>query len=87
MFASKAKSSTKRGETERGSTWVGSGLAHKHYSRLERLARDKHSSLLRKSVHYGGKKFYSTGPRMALMVKIMILIISAPVIPGLGQGK
>ncbi len=26
-----------------------------------RLARDKHSSLLRKSVNYGRKKFYSTG--------------------------
>jgi hypothetical protein len=31
-------------------------------SRLERLARDKHSSLLRKSGNYGCKKFYSTGP-------------------------
>jgi hypothetical protein len=30
---------------------------------LERLARDKHSSLLRKSVRYGCKKFYSAGPR------------------------
>jgi hypothetical protein len=26
------------------------------------LARDKHSSLLWKSVIYGSKKFYSTGP-------------------------
>jgi hypothetical protein len=39
-----------------------SGLTCKHYTRLERLARDKHSSLLRKSVNYGRKKFYSTGP-------------------------
>jgi hypothetical protein len=30
--------------------------------RLERLAINKHSSLLQKSVNYGGKKFYSTGP-------------------------
>jgi len=30
---------------------------------LERLARDKHSSLLRKFVNYYRKKFYSTGPR------------------------
>jgi hypothetical protein len=29
---------------------------------LERLARDKHPSLLQKSVNYGRKKFYSTGP-------------------------
>ncbi len=31
-------------------------------TRLERLARDKHFSLLQKSVIYGHKKFYSTGP-------------------------
>ncbi len=30
---------------------------------LEKLAREKRSSLLRKSVNYGYKKFYSTGLR------------------------
>jgi hypothetical protein len=30
---------------------------------LERLAKDKHYSSLQKSINYGGKKFYSTGPR------------------------
>jgi hypothetical protein len=30
---------------------------------VERLAKGKHSSLLRKSVNYVRKKFYSTGPR------------------------
>jgi hypothetical protein len=39
------------------------GLPHKHKTRLERHARDKHSSLLRKSVNYGHEKFYSIGPR------------------------
>ncbi len=29
---------------------------------LERLARDKHSNLLQKSVNYGRKRFYSTAP-------------------------
>ena len=29
---------------------------------LEELAKDKHSSLLRKFVNYGRKKFYNTGP-------------------------
>jgi hypothetical protein len=29
---------------------------------LERLARDKQSSLLQKSINYGPKKFYGTGP-------------------------
>ncbi len=35
------------------------GLIHKHQTRLERLVRDKHSSLLQKSVNYGCKKFFS----------------------------
>ncbi len=29
---------------------------------LEKLARDKHSSLLQKFVHYDSKKFYRIGP-------------------------
>ena len=34
----------------------------KYYTRLERLARDKHSSLSEKSVNYGCKKgFYTIG--------------------------
>jgi hypothetical protein len=32
------------------------------YARLERLARDKHSSLFRKLVDYVRKKFYNIGP-------------------------
>jgi hypothetical protein len=43
-------------------TQVGSGLTRNYWTRLERLARDKHASLLRKSVNYVRKKFYSTGP-------------------------
>jgi hypothetical protein len=35
----------------------------KRYTRLERLARDKHSSLLRTLINYGRKKFYNIGPR------------------------
>ncbi len=42
-------------------TWVGSGLTFKHYARLEKIARDKHSGLLQKSVNDASKKFYSTG--------------------------
>jgi hypothetical protein len=38
-------------------------LTRKHKPRLERLARDKRSSLLRTSVNYGRKKFYNVGPR------------------------
>ncbi len=40
------------------------GLSDKHQNRLESFARDKHSSLLRKSVNYGCKMFCSTGPRL-----------------------
>jgi hypothetical protein len=40
------------------------GLTHKHYTRLERLARIKHSSLLRKFVYYDRKKFYKIEPRL-----------------------
>jgi hypothetical protein len=38
------------------------GLTHKYLTRLEKLARDKHSSLLQKSVNYDHKKFYNIGP-------------------------
>jgi hypothetical protein len=48
---------------------VGPGLAHKHLTRLERLDKDKHSSLFRKSVNYDRKKFYSTGPRLERISK------------------
>jgi hypothetical protein len=47
---------------ERCFTRVGSGLTRKHYAKLESVARDKHSSLLQKSVNYGRNKFYHTGP-------------------------
>jgi hypothetical protein len=33
-----------------------------HKTSLERLARDKHSSLLQKFVNYGRKKFYRIVP-------------------------
>ena len=42
-------------------TQVGSSLTHKHYTKLEKLAKDKPISLLRKLVNYGRKKSYNTG--------------------------
>jgi hypothetical protein len=33
---------------------------------MQRLANDKHSSVLQKSVSYSRKKFYGTGPRSHL---------------------
>jgi hypothetical protein len=44
------------------STWIGSGLTRKHYTRLERLAWEKHSSLLDPYVSYGEKSFVTTNP-------------------------
>ncbi len=38
----------------------------KHEARLEKLARDKHSSLLQRFVTYGRKKFYNIMPRLRL---------------------
>jgi hypothetical protein len=42
-------------------TWVGSGLTLQTLD-LAGKACQRHSSLLRKHVNYGRKKFYSTGP-------------------------
>ncbi len=44
------------------------GLTHKHQTRLENVASDKLSSLLRKFINYGPKKFYNTGPRIEAMI-------------------
>jgi len=46
-----------------GTPLYGKLLALPTNIRLERLARDKHSSLLRKLVNYGRKKLYNIGPR------------------------
>ena len=37
------------------------GFSCKHWTRMERPARDKRSRLLRKFVNYGLKKFYNIG--------------------------
>ncbi len=39
------------------------GLTHKRLTRLEGLARGKHSSLSRKSVDWGHEEFYNIEPR------------------------
>ncbi len=38
---------------------IGPWPPHKHFTRQERLAKDKHSGLLQKFVNYGHEKFYS----------------------------
>ncbi len=62
MFGSEARSLPQSGAPGRCLIWVGSILTHKHQIGLKRFARDKHSSLLRKSINYSRKMFYSTGP-------------------------
>jgi hypothetical protein len=52
MFVGKARN------PERFFTRVDSSLAHKHETKLKKLAREKHSSLLQ-TVNYGCKKFYN----------------------------
>ncbi len=49
------------------------GLTHKHQTKLERLASDKHSSLLRKSVNYGRKKFYGLAPDVNIVLKEFVI--------------
>ncbi len=40
------------------------------FTALEKFARDKHSSLLRKLINYGRKKFYNIGPEGYLLLVI-----------------
>jgi hypothetical protein len=61
MFLDKTRGLPQSVAPERCYTWVGSGLTRKHLTKLERLGRGKHSSLLQKSTNYGRKKFYSFG--------------------------
>jgi hypothetical protein len=53
MFAGKAKSLSQRGVPLRQSTWIGSVLKRKYYTKLERHARDTHTSLLQKFANNG----------------------------------
>jgi hypothetical protein len=46
VFVGKTRSSSKSGASERCFTQVGCSLIHKHYTRLERLARDKYTNFL-----------------------------------------
>ncbi len=42
-------------------TLEGSGLIHNHNTKLKKLVRHKHSSLVQTFVNYGSKKFYNIG--------------------------
>ncbi len=57
LFVGKARSLSQSVTYERFLNRVGSCFTNKHYTRREKLARDKHPSLLRKFVNYGRKSF------------------------------
>jgi len=49
------------------------GLNHKHWTRLERLARDRYSSSLHTYSNYINKKFYNFGP-VADVIKLFTAV-------------
>ncbi len=56
----------------KGTAWVSCGLTRKHQTRLKRLTRDKHCSLLRKVVTYDRKKFYKIVTRCSQRVLVRL---------------
>jgi hypothetical protein len=73
MFVGKARSLSYSGVPARCFTRVSSSLARKHLTKLERLARDKHSNLLWKVVTYGHKSFITLAPVwMILLVRCQL---------------
>jgi hypothetical protein len=56
MFLGKAMSLLYSGAPERSFTCVGSSLTNKLLPRLDKLAMNKHSSLIQTFINYGHKK-------------------------------
>jgi hypothetical protein len=63
MILSKAGACPRRPPIRTSPLRLSPCLTHKHESRLERPARDKHSSLLGTFVIYDHNKFHNTSPR------------------------
>ncbi len=82
MFAGKARAYGSEASFRCSTLGQPPGLTHQHYTKLERLAKDKHSSLLQKYVYYGCKKFYSTGPSTETIsaVKMCVEVAQAGII-------
>jgi hypothetical protein len=74
MFVGKARGLLLSGAPEKGFTQVCSSLTCKYYTRLEKLARDKRSTLLQKFVTYDSKKFYNIGPRLPNRTRKFVLL-------------
>jgi hypothetical protein len=62
MFAGKARAYLSEAAFRCSNAVYAQGLTHENYTRLERLAWDKHSSLLLKIVTYACKMFYKLVP-------------------------
>ncbi len=76
MFVDKAKSLPWR-----RSTWLFSDITRKHYTRMERLPRDKHSSLLSPFVSYNLKILKNRPSKCLSLASLAILIQSLQVSP------
>jgi hypothetical protein len=61
MFADKAEAYPSETLFRYSSLGWAPGLTHRHQTRLEKLAGDKYSSLLRKIINYGQKSFITFG--------------------------
>ncbi len=59
MFAGKARVYPREAPFRCSTVDQAPALSHKHKTRLEKLAKDKRSSLLWKVVTYGRKRFYN----------------------------
>jgi hypothetical protein len=81
MFVGKARSLPTSGASERCFIHLGSSLTSKRDSRLERLAMDKQSSLLRKLVNYGLKSFMTLAPEGHAGVEVRLVVV------GVNQGR
>jgi hypothetical protein len=66
-----------RVEHLKGATWIGSGLTRNNWIRLERIVRDKHSSLVKKIVNYVRKKFDNIGRVMRICEDCIIVRIKS----------
>ncbi len=73
IFVGKTRSLPKRCTFHLLHSRVGSSLTCTHYTKPQRLAVDKRSSLLRKFVNYGRKKFYNIGPWYYAQCQITVI--------------
>jgi hypothetical protein len=79
MLEGKARSLPYRGVPERYSARLGYCLTRKHYTRLERLARDKYTTLLRPLLNYGHRKFYNIECRFKIEINLKSETLGATV--------